>query len=307
MKILRFASVFGLISLFFLFISGCGTEDTVTETKTVEKVSEKIRMQKKKEVVNTYDFNGKDSILAETVTDKFDSIGNLTFELIQDGTGTTIGSQRFVYNEKGKLTESVYMNAPVYMETTKVIYDAKGDPLEETREVEHDHLLRLKLVTVYKDGKPAEKTQYDGNGKKNWHDVFSWSDNFKKLEKKGYDGNGKLLFTSKYIYNDKGDELAYEQKKDNRIIKKISEYTNEGKILSITHYKNDSVAGVQNYTYDNQGNRIGYSETEKGVVKVAYKYYHNENGDEVIMERFDDKNILIRKVFFSYEYYEPNP
>jgi hypothetical protein len=319
MKILINPSVYGLLSLFLFILSGCGNEETVTENMIQKKPEIKIKLKKKQEIVKSFDFEDGDSSLIEIVTDKFDTAGNLTFELIQDHSGTTIGSQRLVYNEKGKLIESVYLDSPVYMETVKIKYDEKGEPVEEIKEIEQNHIPQLKLVTIHKNGKPSEKTEYNGDGKKNWHDVFSWSDNFKKLEKKGYDGDGKLLFTSAYTYNEKGDELTHIKNSANGDRnKKITDYTGDGKVFTVKYFHNDTLTYVQSYKYDNLGNRIEYTEmsnedpsvssqVEGMPVKVKYKYYHNENGDEVIMERFNDKNILIRKVFFEYEYYGVNP
>ncbi|MEW6467746.1 MAG: hypothetical protein AB1458_02420 [Bacteroidota bacterium] len=281
--------------LFLAACGGTGPGDGVTkpQRKKILKVTEKY-------------FDLKDTSLAvvQHIQRTYNDSGRVRTELFLDASFTMFGSKGYAYNRFGTVKSSTYTE-PTYQERYTATFDAKDSIASSVLEIESNHVLTRKVVTRFENGMAMEKTEYNGEGKMNWQDRYTWSNNYKSLVKKGYDAAGEVDFISYYAFNEKGEEKSYYSLSSagDTLAKAEHVYDASGRLKEYAEYKSGRLVKMEKYEYDSHGRlakRTSFDES--GGPLSVFDYAYNEYGDLILKTRKDRSGRVVFRIEYEIEY-----
>ena len=294
-----------LTGLTFALISSCGPPSDGEQDGKHDNLTQKKEVREER--YDVYDYKGNDSSCVEIIESLYDTAGKITLETIFDGGYTRIGGKRYEYSPSGKLIYTSYLESFVYKETDTIIYDAKDQPLKEEKLITSNHIPTRRIFTEFRDGRVWVKLEDDLLREKlNWVDTFMWENNGKNLLKKGYDGSMKHVFNSESVYDDKGNETEYKRFSPGGELLRtaLHVYDTSGTLLSYTEKRDDSITMKEVYTLNSAGKKVKLECYEPGsILDLVYQYMYNGNGDLLCVLKFNGKGLLLRKIFYTYEYH----
>ena len=114
-----------------------------------------------------------------------------------------------------------------------------------------------------------------------------------------YDGEGSIDWMSEYEYDENGREIYYRYESDGVVTKtRENEYNEDGNIIKEIQTSYDSDTGqkksqtIDEYTYDENGNRIGYANSyydEEETSSFLWKREYDEEGRETAFYLYDNE------------------
>ncbi|MDE5598820.1 MAG: hypothetical protein K2J04_13450, partial [Lachnospiraceae bacterium] len=254
-----------------------------------------------------YDANGKQ--IEETNYDKngrrdrwvkieYDAAGNETLWECYYKYGRHSMKRIHIYDERGEL--SLYAkyedgsieesNVCEYNEEGKskyTHYDGYGN-ITEIYEYEYDENDRMIKIV-----------RYNGNGTVNYAQEHEYDENGNEIKFVDYNGDGSIDWMSEYEYDENSRKIYYRHESDGIVTEtRENKYDEDGNIIKEirTFYDSDTrqekSQTIQEYTYDGNGNRIGYAINrydEEEAYSLLWERKYDKDGRETAFYLYDNE------------------
>lgn len=175
----------------------------------------------------------------------------------------------------------------------KITYNKQNNPVD-------------RMTYAYdKDGNVIEENLFLGLEKVQVKNNYKY-DNNQKVAEIRYDKDNNIIFSTSFGYE--GDNLVYKEVENGEgkteYLEKMT-YTENGDLKSktiIDHF--DNIETTEEYSYDANGNKTGWSVTKNGTPYIKSSYSYNENGDIVRSVIIDGEGRPVDDREYSYKYDE---
>ncbi len=276
--------------------------------KEIENISYDEHGNIKEKTKYEYDSNGKnieetdydkDDKIVRQVEIEYDAAGRKTKWECYDEHGKCSIQRIYTRDERGKLIQyDEYHNGYTTKEEYErdengniiksIHYDSDGN-ITKIYEYEYDQMGREIKCVKYDDD---ETVAY-------WHE-YEYDEGGNEVKSRSYNSTGNFEYcTVERKYDENGRKIYYCHK-DNDIIteKQENEYDKDGNIIKEIWTSYDSDTGqkqsqtIDEYTYDDNGNRIGYVENHHGI-EESYSFLwereYDEDGRETAFYLYDNE------------------
>ena len=273
----------------------------------------------------------KDGRRGRWVKIEYDTAGNETLWECHDKYGKRTTKKIYTRDERGKLIEYVEYDDGNIIEKEEYernesgnlmrtfTYDGDGNITEKAEYERDDNGNRIKSVYL----------SYDDDGNITEKEEYTYDENDRMIKNIRYEGNETVSYWCEYEYDEKGREIKFtsyntggsleywisESKYDengrriyyshatNDIIteKQEKEYDEDGNIIKEiqTFYDRDTgqekSQTIEEYTYDDNGNRIGYVENHHDI-EESYSFLwerkYDEDGRETNFYLYDNEKAV---------------
>jgi competence protein ComGC len=169
---------------------------------------------------------------------------------------------------KGDRTEYVH---------SERIFNDKGNIEEENFYDVSESLLNRYRYQYNSEEKISSIIEYNSEGKEMGKSLFEYSDNEKTVQL--LDQNGEIKYLQKAVLDEKGNKIkASIFDRDNKLI-----------VVNKDEYKNNN--RISSKTYNTNGELDFY-----------WKFQHDDYGNEIVEESYNNKDVLQDKIKYKYEY-----
>ncbi len=194
----------------------------------------------------------------------------------------------------------------------QVLYDEKGNMIEENRYKSDGSLDRKSIYKYDKKGNVIEGNKYESDGSLDSKNIYKYDKKGNKIEENRYKSDGSLDEKYTFKYDEKGNMIEENRcKSGGSLDKKYTyKYDNKGNMIEENRYKSDNRLESRNiYKYDDKGNMIEDDWTyilfngEEKITKRSYTYEYDKHENWTKRIEFKDefpKEITERE----FEYYE---
>lgn len=186
-------------------------------------------------------------------------------------------THRFDYDESGKIIgESCFYAEMDDSDYTHYVYDADG-LLVEKNNMDSENDLYSYVRFEYDNKMPINERHYNDDNRLEMEKALVFDSRGLVIEETDFDHleNDKRTYSYEYDENKNRTKTLMYNKKDQLIMKTLSEFDGNGKRVKIIE------------------------EDQKGLFVTKFEY--DESGNMVLQEKFDDQDIILARWEYSYE------
>lgn len=228
-------------------------------------------------ILHVFDSNGKETSSSEltpkdavinTITEKYDSAGNLVEQVCTSADGEVVWKSTFAYKNGLKVDASEY--------------DRKGN-------------LRARTIYTYDNNLLADESSYDGEGALIWKTIYKYDDNGRAVSVNEYNPDGSLSEQIEYNYTESGaidsvsqlDAFAGKQTSlifrygTNGALNEITTYNSDKQVIKRTLLKYDAKGNVNKVSEYDVAEKFGTTVNELvAMSEYSYEYAGGSAADE---------------------------
>lgn len=288
--------------------------------KEIENISYDEHGNIKEKTKYEYDSNGKnieetkynkDDKIVRQVEIEYDAAGRKAKWECYDEHGRCSIQRIYTRDERGKLIQyDEYYNG----HTTKEEYerDENGNTIKSISYDSDGNITKIYEYEYDETGREIKCVRYDDDETvAYWHE-YEYDEGGNEIRSRSYNSTGNFEYcTVERKYDENGRKIYYCHK-DNDIIteKQENEYDKDGNIIKEIQTSYDSDTGqkqsqtIDEYTYDDNGNRKGYSnyhDGEKETYSFLWERVYDENGRETAFYLYDNEKAASYKSESGYD------
>lgn len=230
-----------------------------------------------------YDSNGKIEEIHDYVYDQHKKVIEHHWSMPQDGVEE---SERMERDENGRLLREVKLYGEEEGESINYFYDEK-DNVKTAEYKDEEGELTLKEEFEYTENKTLlfRKTTDFVEGKSKSF-KFIYNDNKKLAEMHEFDTDGNLVTITKYVQDDKDNDVSIVQYNNkNEITQRVSStYDESGKKLK--RIARGFFTRISDYEYDDHGNLLNETTTDENGVIINRNSFEFDENHKIVFETY---------------------